>query len=85
MSQRFKKIIIGSVAARIIEKSDLPVLLVPEKFSWKEPQHFVFDTDYHQTDIQALTLVVALAKLHKASVTVLHLISDHTTGSKRLK
>ena len=72
-----KKIIVGSVAARIIEKSDIPVLLVPEKFEWKEPEQIVFATNYQKTDKQALSLVLALAKYYNATVTVTHLINAY--------
>ena len=72
-----KKIIVGSVAARIIEKSDIPVLLVPEKFKWKEPEQIVFATNYQKTDKQALSLVLALAKYYNATVTVTHLINAY--------
>ena len=69
-----KKIIIGSVAARIVEKTDIPVLLVPEKFEWTEPERIVFITNYLQTDRQALSVVLALAKLYGAALTVVHLV-----------
>ena len=69
-----KKIIIGSVAARIVEKTDIPVLLVHEKFEWAEPKQFVFAANYLQTDRLALSVVLALAKLYGAAVTVVHLV-----------
>ena len=69
-----KKMIIGSVAARIVEKTDIPVLLVPEKFEWTEPERVVFITNYLQTDRQALSVVLALAKLYGAALTVVHLV-----------
>ena len=69
-----KKIIIGSVAARIVEKTDIPVLLVPEKFEWIEPKRIVFITNYLQTDRQALSGVLALAKLYEAALTIVHLV-----------
>ena len=69
-----KKMIIGSVAARIVEKTDIPVLLVPEKFEWTEPERIVFITNYLQTDRQALSVVLALAKLYGAALTVVHLV-----------
>ena len=69
-----KKAIVGSVAASIVEKTDIPVLLVPEKFEWTEPERVVFITNYLQTDRQALSVVLALAKLYGAAVTVVHLV-----------
>lgn len=68
-----KKAIVGSVAGRIIENSDVPVLLVPEKFEWKEPEQIVFSANYQKTDKQALSLILSLAKLYAAKVIIVHL------------
>ena len=70
-----KKVIIGSVASSVIQKCDIPVLLIPEKCEWKEPGQVVFATNYHKTDRQAITLVIALAKYYNAKVTVTHLLN----------
>ena len=70
-----KKVIVGSVAARIIEKSDIPVLLVPQKFEWKEPEQIAFATNYNRTDRQALTSVIDFSKYYNAAVTVMHLLN----------
>jgi len=78
-----KKVIIGSVAASIIEQSYIPVLLVPEKFEWKEPEHFVFATNYQRADEKALNLTVALAKIYSASVTVMHLLDPYLQFSDK--
>ena len=80
-----KKVIVGSVAASIMQKSDIPVLLIPEKFEWKEPRQFVFATNFHKTDKQALTLANAMAKLYNADVTVLHFLSIYTAEAEKEK
>jgi nucleotide-binding universal stress UspA family protein len=80
-----KKTIIGSVAARVIEKSDLPVLLVPAKYELEEPRQIVFATNYQKTDKQALTLVDAMAKLYNADTTVLHFLSVYNAESVKEK
>jgi len=72
-----KKIIVGSVAVRIIEKSDIPVLLIPEKFEWKEPEQIVFVTNYQKANKQALSLIVDLAKAYTSAVTVVHLLDPN--------
>jgi nucleotide-binding universal stress UspA family protein len=80
-----KKTIIGSVAARVIEKSDLPVLLVPSKYELEEPRQFVFATNYQATDKLALTLLAAIAKLYDADITVLHFLSVYNAESEKEK
>lgn len=69
-----KKIIMGSVAARVIEKSKLPVLLIPEKFEWKEPEQIVFTTNFSKEDNKALDLIGSFAALYQAEISVLHLL-----------
>ncbi len=68
-----KKLVLGSVASRITRKSDIPVLLVPEKYQWKEPSQIVFATDYRETEKKALRFVRDLAKLYDAETTLVHL------------
>lgn len=74
-----KKTVIGSVAARVVEKSDLPVLLVPEKYELGKPKQFVFASNYQPTDRQALTLLDTMAKLYDADITVLHFLNAYNT------
>ena len=84
-SSGLKKTIIGSVAAKVIEKSDLSVLLIPAKYELEKPGQFVFATNYGASDKQALTLVDALAKLYNAEITVLHFLSVYETESEKEK
>lgn len=78
-----KKTIIGSVTSRVIEKSNLPVLLVPEKYELEVPGRFVFAADCQSSDERALTLIDAMAKLYHADITVLHFISVYNTESEK--
>lgn len=67
-----KKALIGSVAARIIERSDIPVLLVPEKYELSTPDHFVFATSFSSRDKAALEVTGMIARLYKGKITVVH-------------
>lgn len=78
-----KKQIIGSVAARVVERTDLPVLLVPEKYELHKPQQFVFATNFSHTDKHALTKVGEMAKLFGADTTVLHFINAYNTPADK--
>lgn len=80
-----KKTIIGSVAARIVEKSDLPVLLIPAKYEIKDLNQFVFATNYRAADKLALTLVNAMAKLFEAEVTVVHFSNAYHSELDKIK
>lgn len=80
-----KKTIIGSEAARIAERSVMPVLLIPEKYVLKEPGQFVFATNYLPADQQALTQVSGVARLYHAAITVLHLLDSHQPEQEKEK
>lgn len=67
-----KKVIIGSVAVRIMEQADIPVLLIPEKYEWREPGEIVFATNYLQTDKKAFEVVKDIAGLYGAPITIVH-------------
>ena len=60
----------------------MPVLLIPAKFKWMEPKRFVFAASYLQTDKQALSFVLTLAKLIGAAVTVVHLVDVFANEEK---
>lgn len=78
-----KKTIIGSVAARVIERADLPVLLVPSKYELEKPGQFVFVTNYQATDKEALRIIDGLAHLYNADITVLHLLIAYETENEK--
>lgn len=72
-----EKTIIGSVTSNIVEKSDIPVLVVPEKYEWKDPKEIVFATNYHSNDKTALSFTLSFAKVLNADVTVLHVSNEN--------
>ncbi|MGB5007962.1 MAG: universal stress protein [Ferruginibacter sp.] len=80
-----KKTIIGSVASRIIENADIPVLLVPEKYEWNEPGQIVYATKYLEADRRALTVLLPFAKLYDAETTVIHLYDVYIADEAKVK
>ncbi len=70
-----KKVIVGSVAAKIMAKSSVPVLLVPEKFEWKLPENIVFISSFNKADKMAWPVVLEITKLYEALLTLVN-ISD---------
>lgn len=70
-----KEVIVGSVAAKIMARSDIPVLLIPEKFEWKLPENIVLTSSFHKADREAWPLVFEITKLYGALLTLVH-VSD---------
>lgn len=80
-----KKTIVGSVAARVMEESDIPILLIPEKYKLENLKSFVFASSFQPSDKQALQFVHDLAKLYGGEITVLHFLSENTTEKENEK
>ncbi len=79
----FKKAVIGSIAARVMEKSPVPVLLVPEKFEWKEPEQIVFTSNFEKGDKEAIALALAYANIYNAAVTVAHVYNVYALEEEK--
>ena len=76
-----KKVIIGSNASRIAEECQVPVLLIPKRFEWKEPENIVFATNYQSSDIAAINLSIYLAKAYNSRLMVVHLFRPTATNA----
>lgn len=68
-----KKIIVGSVAGKVMEKSDIPVLLVPEKYELNSIRHMAFTTNFENADRTAFHLIFNIARHYDALVTLVNL------------
>lgn len=80
-----RKTIIGSVASKVADHADIPVLLVPEKYVLNEPENILFASNYVASDRKALGWLLQLAKLYNTGVTVIHLLSAYLTEVEKEK
>lgn len=69
-------IIMGNITATVISKAKCPVIAVPEKASFKHIKHITYATDYLISDLDALKKLVEIAKLFKATITVVHISNE---------
>ena len=72
-----RKITIGSNASKVMERSATPVLLIPEKFVWKKPEKILFTTTIHKSDNEVFPILLDLATLYDAEITVVNLRDRH--------
>ncbi len=84
-ASKLKKNFWGSVAAKVAENSGIPVIMVPEKYEWKEPEHIVFATDYNPSDKKALSILTTLASLYNTRIDVLHVFSVYESEMEKEK
>jgi nucleotide-binding universal stress UspA family protein len=71
-----KKWLIGSVASGVAQDCTAPVLLVPEAYEWKEPEQFVFATNYAAWEQQPLEITLKWAQACGGRLTVVHLCKE---------
>lgn len=72
-----KKIIVGSIAAKVMEQSEIPVLLVPEKFAWRKPETIVFATAISKSDHNVFPVLLNFANLYHTKITIVNLRDPH--------
>jgi nucleotide-binding universal stress UspA family protein len=68
-----KEIIIGSVTADIIAKSECPVLAVPSNFKHKPIQKMLMPTNYALHDLMALKFLFQFSATKNAAIHFLHI------------
>ncbi len=79
-----KKILLGSNAAAVIGKSDIPVITVPEYARFTNLKDIVYATDIIDLKDELRT-VVAFAKDFNAAVHILHIVSPTVESKSDIK
>ena len=80
-----KKITVGSVASKIMEQSEAPVLLIPERNKWTAPQKIIFATVINKADRKALPIIFDFAHLYDAVVTCVNFYDPKNAESEEIK
>lgn len=73
-----RNVIFGSVASSVINKSNIPVLAVPDGSKLEDFKKIVFTTDYHEGDLEALKQTVTFAKLFSSDINVMHVAEERS-------
>jgi nucleotide-binding universal stress UspA family protein len=83
-----KEIFLGTRTVHVIRKSRIPVLVVPNGYAFREIKSILFPSDYGMSiKKDEVQLLIDMAKMHSAELTVLNLRDDHdlTDGQKKNK
>lgn len=70
--------IMGSVTAGIIQRSTIPVLVIPKEYRWNEPTKILFATKHFEEKQHILEPVVFFADLFNAKVSVAKFTDEDT-------
>lgn len=77
------KVIYGSVAANALEKSKIPLLVVPPKFTFQPLRHIVLAIGHKDVSAEILSPLQKLITAYGAKVTILTINRDPKNDTKR--
>jgi nucleotide-binding universal stress UspA family protein len=76
--------IIGSRASRLVEQSEIDILVVPRKVFFKPPRKLVYASDYLEEDKLAIQKVCELASFFNSEIDIVHISNSHKAIDKSL-
>ena len=73
-----------NIAHALLEKSECPVLLVPNSKRPKKIKKIIYATDFEMKDLEALKFILPLAKAYRASLIIIHVPveGEHTSAEQ---
>jgi nucleotide-binding universal stress UspA family protein len=71
-----KKTFLGSNTASVIEDSQIPVLVIPEKVSLLRPKKIVFASEFRDSDVNAIKQLSEIASSFDAEVIIVHIVEN---------
>lgn len=71
-----KRVLFGSNTTEIIQRSEIPVLAIPEESEFKGLSQIIFLTDYNDGDLKALEKTTELAIEFDSEISVLHVTRE---------
>lgn len=80
----FKQNYIGTRSSKVVERSEIDVLIIPRRVYFKPPRKFVYATDYLEEDKIAIQKVVEMAKFFNSEIDIVHVSSKEKTIDKGL-
>lgn len=71
-----KKLVLGSNTASVIEDSQIPVIVIPEKASIRSLKKIVFASEFRDSDVNAVKQLSIIASSFDAEIIILHIVEN---------
>ena len=71
-----KRFLEGSLVKSVMTKCDVPMLFIPEGYSWRESKEVVYATDFSEYDILTLERIFNILKPYRPHIHVIHFVED---------
>ncbi|WP_291787592.1 universal stress protein [Cecembia sp.] len=80
----FKQNYVGTRSSKVVEKSEIDVLIIPKRVFFKPPRKLVYATDYMEEDKIAIQKVVEMARFFDSEIDIVHVSSKERAIDKGL-
>ena len=71
-----KRFLEGSLVKSVMTKCDVPMLFIPEGYSWRKSNEVVYATDFNEFDINTIDRIFNILKPYKPHIHVIHFIEN---------
>ena len=71
-----KRFLEGSLVKNVMTKCDVPMLFIPEGYSWRKSNEVVYATDFNEFDINTLDRIFKILKPYKPHIHVIHFVEE---------
>lgn len=72
-----QEILIGSNAASVVAKSEVPVFIIPPSAKHADFKHILYSSDYNEPEFPAVSRLIYFADLYHSKITVLHVKTEY--------
>lgn len=76
------RVVLGSIAQRVIDKVSVPVLIIPPTTKSVDIEQIVFASDFHDNDTTALKVLSKIGNINSSSIQVVHFDTEDTELEK---
>lgn len=80
-----KRFLEGSLVKSVMTKCDVPMLFIPEGYSWRKSSEVVYATDFSEYDIITLDRIFNILKPYKPHIHVIHFVEDSESQKEAIK
>ena len=71
-----KRFLEGSLVKNVMTKCDIPMLFIPEGYSWRKSNEVVYATDFNEYDIATIDRIFNILKPYKPHIHVIHFVEE---------
>ena len=71
-----KRFLEGSLVKNVMTKCDVPMLFIPEGYSWRKSNEVVYATDFNEFDINTIDRIFKILKPYKPHIHVIHFVEE---------